>query len=109
MLRVRYFFHMRKSDRFVEDIEGVELDDIDAVRREAADSTREIMAESLKAGRPIDVISTFEVRDEAGAIVYVLPFAAVLLTALTAPPSIVLEKGAGSSGRGSSPDPSMQH
>jgi hypothetical protein len=106
---VRYFFHLRKGDEVVEDIEGTELGDIEAVRREAADSARDLMAEWLKGGRPLDVVTVFEVRDEAGDVAHVLPFAAVLLAALTAPPSIVLEKGAGSSGRGSPSDPSMHH
>jgi hypothetical protein len=86
---MRFHFHVRYADHFVEDFEGVELAGLDAVRDEAADSARDLIAERIKYRVPVDMDAAFEVRDEGVALVHRLPFAAVLLDLLSPSPTIV--------------------
>ncbi|KQT53668.1 hypothetical protein ASG43_17675 [Aureimonas sp. Leaf454] len=79
---MRYFFHVRLHDRLTKDPEGIEFDGIDTVREEAMAGARDMMAERLKAGRPLDMDTTFEVHDDTGAIVLSLSFVDVLLSSL---------------------------
>lgn len=73
----RYYFHISSSDTFVRDEIGVEFDRLDQVEPEAIKGAREILAEYLKAGRPVDH-QQFEIRDQAGALVLTLRFRDVM-------------------------------
>lgn len=80
---MRYFFHVRLHDRLTKDPEGIEFDGIDTVREEAMAGARDMMAERLKTGRPLDMDTTFEVYDETGVLVLSLSFASVLQSSMT--------------------------
>lgn len=80
---MRYYFHVRHHDLVHEDLVGAELESMDVVRREAFDGARDIIADRVKGNNPVQVDTIFEVRDEDGEIVHMLPFAAVLLSFLT--------------------------
>jgi hypothetical protein len=82
---MRYFFHIRHHDALVEDPEGTELDGIESVRREAEVAARELIADRVRAGTPLHIETTFEVRDENANVVLMLPFASVFLAALHSP------------------------
>jgi hypothetical protein len=69
----RYFFHVVDGEERLEDAEGVPLPDERAARKMAVHIAREIMAESLRNGEPIDG-QVFEVADENGEVVIRMPF-----------------------------------
>lgn len=69
----RYFFHIRQGDELFTDDEGEELADLNAVRNEAVESARELMADDVAQGRPSE-LRVFEVTDEHGNTVLTLPF-----------------------------------
>ena len=69
----RYYFHIREGGEFEEDLEGIELPNIAAVQDEALKSAREIVAHLIIRGERIDE-KRFEVEDEKGDIVLVMPF-----------------------------------
>jgi hypothetical protein len=50
----RYFLHVKENDELFEDPEGTELVDLNAARTRAVVGGREILAERIVAGRPID-------------------------------------------------------
>ena len=67
-----YYFHVRTDRGLVEDEEGIELPDMQAVRREALVSAHEFTAEAQWSGA-----LAFEVVDAAGETVLTLPIQAV--------------------------------
>lgn len=71
---MRYFFHLKAENRFVADLEGVELDGLEAVRREAADGARDMVANGLRAARRIDLDTASEIEDESGRLVHRVSF-----------------------------------
>ena len=73
----RYFFHIRDGERLIEDPEGTDLPDLAAARDEAVLAARFLMSEKVKAGQVLDG-QRFEITDEAGQVLDVLPFRAVL-------------------------------
>ena len=73
----RYFFHIRENDSFDEDIEGLDLPSVDDAHTEALKAAREMVAELVRHGEPIDGM-TFEVVDETGSLVHRLPFRSVI-------------------------------
>ena len=64
----RYFFHVCQGHERSRDTEGQVLADLDAARREAINSSREIMGEKLLHGGAIDG-RTIEIADETGRVV----------------------------------------
>jgi hypothetical protein len=46
----KYFFHLKHLGELVPDLEGVELESIEAARKEAADSVRGMASEALLIG-----------------------------------------------------------
>jgi hypothetical protein len=70
----RYFFHFRNSDGLREDYEGEDLADLAAVEETAMASAKEIIAEGLLGGEPVLTGYSFEVCDEAGALLFAFPF-----------------------------------
>ena len=63
----RFFMHSREAERLIEDPDGSNLPDLDAAREEAAVAAREIAAERLRAGEPLDA-RRFEIHDEGRAV-----------------------------------------
>ena len=74
---MRFFFHLRDDDQWIEDPDGTELSDLDAALREARVSARHLLADKLRAGAVLNG-QRFEIADEAGRILAVLPLRDVL-------------------------------
>jgi len=69
----RYFFHIKDEATTMLDQEGIELDDLEAVRNEATQAARQGMSERVLDGHaPND--RTFVVTDEQGRVVLNFPF-----------------------------------
>jgi hypothetical protein len=68
----RFHFHVRDNDSLLEDLEGADFLDLDAARADAVAASREILAERIKAGRPLGGLR-FEIHDEAGRLVATVP------------------------------------
>jgi len=64
----RYFFHIREGSDLNRDGEGQEFANVEAARREAINSVREIMGEKLLHGGPMNHRS-IEIADETGRVV----------------------------------------
>ncbi|MGE7368354.1 DUF6894 family protein [Neorhizobium sp. NPDC001467] len=73
----RYFFHNRKPNSLEEDPEGVELPSNTAALEEAVLAAREVLADGVSKGQIVDG-DQFEIRNEAGDVIHVLPFRSVL-------------------------------
>jgi hypothetical protein len=73
-----YFFDTQvEGAGYVEDDEGIELPDLEAVKKEAVTSAREQIADAAKQG--LDIFHReFCVRDLSGEIVFTLKFREVL-------------------------------
>lgn len=69
----RYFFNVRSDERFVSDAEGGEYPNVEAAKVEAEKSAREMLADALIKGEEVDG-NTFEVIDDAGALIFTYPF-----------------------------------
>lgn len=70
---MRYFFHLRESDDYLIDEEGLELPDLQDVRQAALQNARSVIAGDAIGGK-LSLRPIVEVDDEAGARVLVLPF-----------------------------------
>lgn len=67
----RYFFHIRDGGVLIEDPDGTECDNLDAARREAFVSARDLLAERLRSHEVLDG-QTIEIWTEDGALVDVV-------------------------------------
>lgn len=76
---MRYYLHMRSGETFMEDPDGEEFANLDAAKEEAIRSAREIMADRLRVGLPLDG-QTFEIHDEDGNLVATVPFKSAIPT-----------------------------
>jgi hypothetical protein len=74
----RYYFHVREGQHFFRDEEGQELADSEVARREAINSTREIVGEKVLHGGSLDS-RTIEIADETGKVVETVTTREVLL------------------------------
>lgn len=74
----RYFFHVREGSDLNRDGEGQDFADVEAARREAIASVREIMGEKLLHGGALNHRS-IEIADETGHVVDVINTRDVLL------------------------------
>lgn len=73
----KFFLHQVFADRRIPDRDGYEFQNLDDARIEALAAAQEITSGSLRAGKglvPID----FEIADEAGNILSIVPFRKVL-------------------------------
>ena len=69
----RYFFHIRDGNDLTKDSEGLDLPDLDAARAQALERACRIWSE--RPPEPGRNNQTFEVTDEAGAVVLTVDFA----------------------------------
>ncbi|MBY5357873.1 hypothetical protein HFO94_30965 [Rhizobium leguminosarum] len=69
----KYFFHVRRNDVFEEDLEGIDLASPELAREEATAAAREIVAERIRMGNPLDG-DVFEIMTEDGTLVATVPF-----------------------------------
>ncbi|MDM9646819.1 hypothetical protein [Rhizobium sp. S163] len=74
---MRYYFHIRDGLDIEIDPEGTELPSVTAAHEEARDAAREIVAEMVLRQERISG-KTFQVTDETGLIITLIPFASVL-------------------------------
>jgi hypothetical protein len=71
----RFHMHIRHADKLLEDGEGEEFPSLAEARTEAVRSARELMAANVASGKkPNHNHSRFEVADESGRVVLVMPF-----------------------------------
>lgn len=72
-----FYSHIRVAEIYVEDPEGGEYPSLDAAWRDAVVSAKHIISEALRSGTPLRCAlnRTFEITDEHGRQVAVLPFA----------------------------------
>ncbi|MBY3044221.1 DUF6894 family protein [Rhizobium leguminosarum] len=68
----RYFFNLVGSET-VTDIEGSELDSLEAAREEAIKDARAIMSDAILAGHDVSE-RRVEIRDEEGTLLAEVPF-----------------------------------
>jgi hypothetical protein len=73
----RFFLHLRDRDERVEDATGAEFPSLLAARAEAIKSAREIMAENLRLGLPLDH-KQIEICDAQGQLIEEVRFSDVL-------------------------------
>ncbi|HEX2147827.1 MAG TPA: hypothetical protein VHG11_09280 [Pseudorhizobium sp.] len=73
-----FYFHIRRGDELRRDLEGTDLPSVEEAHEEAVVAAREMLAQRLLRGEPIDD-DQFEITDEAGAVVDTLPFRSVLM------------------------------
>ncbi|HEY0265962.1 MAG TPA: hypothetical protein VGC16_04375 [Rhizomicrobium sp.] len=73
----RYFFHVREGSTLSRDLEGQELPDAEAARREAISASREILGDKLLHGGSLNS-RTIEIADETGHVVDVVSSGDVL-------------------------------
>ena len=69
----RYFMHLRDGTEQILDPEGLEFATIEAVRKAALVSARDLMTGDIREG-VIDLRFRIDVETEDGDIVYTLPF-----------------------------------
>jgi hypothetical protein len=70
----RYFFHVRDGDTLLEDDEeGEELEHLNAVRRLAIESARQILSEAVLSGKAGSLRQQIEVVDASGITVLTMP------------------------------------
>jgi hypothetical protein len=74
----RYFFHVREGSDLNRDGEGQEFADVEAARREAINSVREILGEKLLHGGVLNQRS-IEIADQTGHVVDVITAREVLM------------------------------
>ncbi|MBV9548569.1 MAG: hypothetical protein JO256_02735 [Alphaproteobacteria bacterium] len=63
----RFYFHVRDGADFSRDLEGQELPDLEAARREAVNSNREMLGERLLHGGALNH-RRIEITDESGDV-----------------------------------------
>lgn len=72
-----YFFHLATPRHLIPDEEGMELADLEAARKEAAASARDIIAELMEEDHDVSGFA-FNVVDEAGQQVLLFEFKPLL-------------------------------
>jgi hypothetical protein len=69
----RYFFHIKDEAETIRDEDGIELHDLDEVRKLATESAREMMSEAVREGHEPSG-REFVITDEQGRVVLNFPF-----------------------------------
>ena len=78
----RFYFNIREGNRLTRDEEGLDLPGLDAAQREAEMSGREILADMLRDGTPLDG-QAVEITNEQGMAEANQPQIAVLDRSMT--------------------------
>ncbi len=73
----RFFLHLRDRDERIEDATGAEFPSLLAARAEAIKAAREMMAENLRLGLPLDH-KQIEICDAQGQLIEEVHFSDVL-------------------------------
>ena len=69
-----FFLHVRDGDRLIRDPDGSVFRDLEAVRSEAIESARELMASGIADGGRIGIERSMVVCDASGTELLVVPF-----------------------------------
>jgi hypothetical protein len=69
-----FFLHIRDGDRLIHDPDGSFLHDLEAARREAIESARELMAAGIVSDGRIGIERSILICDASGTALLVLPF-----------------------------------
>lgn len=77
----RYFFHLRRDDRIVSDVEGDEFSDSEAARASATNAVRELVAARIKTGQ-VFTDEYMDISDDKGNILLSISFHDVVKTHL---------------------------
>lgn len=70
----RYYLHLRDGTDQILDAEGQEFPAIAAVRKAVLAGARDVMGNDIKSGGVMDLRYWIDVENEAGEVVYSLPF-----------------------------------
>ena len=70
----RFHMNIRKGNELLEDWEGQELPSLSEARTEAVQSARDLMSATVTAGKMPDGHTRFEITDDSGKTVFVMPF-----------------------------------
>jgi hypothetical protein len=73
----RYYIHIY-DDLVMIDEDGMELPDLAAARHQAVRGARSIMADHLRAGRPLKLFHRIEIADHRSKVLAVIPFRALV-------------------------------
>jgi hypothetical protein len=71
----RFFFNLRSAEEMIVDSEGHTFRSIGLAKKEALQAARDLIADSIKAGRIVDRARVFEVSNASGEVVLTVPFA----------------------------------
>lgn len=74
------FLHIRERGRFIEDDEGADFATLEDARTEAVLSAREMLADRIISGKPINDVS-FEIVNGQNELLLVVPWDGVLVRA----------------------------
>lgn len=73
----RFFFHIRDDESFEIDLDGLDYPNVEKAVHDAQIAAREMIAEKVIRGERIDH-QRFEIADENGMVVAIVPFRAAL-------------------------------
>ena len=72
-----FYFHVKDGGDLIQDEEGIELPSVEAAKRLALQTARELLCQAVKAGKAT-VPEAVVIADDAGRQLDILPLAAVL-------------------------------
>jgi hypothetical protein len=70
----RFYLHLRDGTEELLDEEGLDYPNMEAVRKKVLESARDVISNDLKGGGILDLRYRIDAQNEAGEIVYTLPF-----------------------------------
>jgi hypothetical protein len=73
----KYYVNILENGKLIKDREGTEADNVEAMIADALQSAREMMAANVLAGKEPDG-RAFEICDETGRVLTVVPFRSAL-------------------------------
>lgn len=74
-----YYFNVRANDDIIKDPEGSNFPDLAAAHQDAVAAIREILAEQLKRGQPVDG-QQMDICDQDGRVLETIAFRSVFTT-----------------------------
>jgi hypothetical protein len=76
---VRYFIHVITANERIRDPEGAEFVNLATAREEACQSARDLMADELRAGRPLPLAWRVQITNAEERVVFSLKFESLVL------------------------------
>lgn len=84
----RLFLHQNRPQQFIQDTEGLEFSSLEDARLEAIESAREMICDMARRGH-IELDCNFQIADEGGKVLMVVPFSDALTLNLPAAEAVV--------------------